>query len=668
MPLQETSGNATTDAYGGGVAAVPNYIESVFSTYLWTGNGTSQTINNGIDLAGKGGLQWFKSRSGGSIGGAYSHYLWDTARGTSSALLTNDTRAAITPFTDGLTSFNSNGYSIGSSGAVNESSTNYVGWTFRKQPKFFDIVTYTGDGTNNRAISHSLGSAPGFIIIKNVTNAQSWLCYHRSIGVGNYIILNSTGGSGADSNAFPSVTSTTFVPTANESLFSLNASGNTYVAYIFAHNAGGFGLTGTDNVISCGSYTGNGSSAGPIVTLGYEPQWLLVKDTTAGVQDWVIQDVMRGMTVTAGNGVYLKANTADADLGNSYFTPLATGFQVNQTSAQANASGRTYIYIAIRRGPMKVPTSGTSVFAPALYTGTGSNNNITSPFPVDLLLVPNRAGQFYSPSAWDRLRGATNFLRTPGTDAEAVSSDGLTSFGAAQNSVAVGADATYGNINFSGRNYVPYSFRRSPSFFDEVCYTGNGVNARAITHNLGVAPEMIIVKKRTGADGWVVWASGLTSRLYELYLNDTRAQFVEASPRLNVNNAPTSTQFEVGTDGEVNASGATYVSYLFATCAGVSKVGSYIGNGSTQTINCGFTGGARFVLIKRTDAAGDWYVYDTARGMTTLTDPYLLLNSTAAESATLGSVTTVSTGFAVNASILAAINTNAASYIFLAIA
>jgi len=114
--------------------------------------------------------------------------------------------------------------------------------------------------------------------------------------------------------------------------------------------------------------------------------------------------------------------------------------------------------------------------------------------------------------------------------------------------------------------------------------------------------------------------------------------------------------------------GATFVSYLFATCPGVSKVGSYTGNGTTQTINCGFTGGARFVLIKRTDSTGDWYVYDTARGMTALTDPYLLANTSAAQTATLGSVTTVSTGFALNAAVLADINVNGGSYIFLAIA
>jgi hypothetical protein len=118
----------------------------------------------------------------------------------------------------------------------------------------------------------------------------------------------------------------------------------------------------------------------------------------------------------------------------------------------------------------------------------------------------------------------------------------------------------------------------------------------------------------------------------------------------------------------VNLSPQSYIAYLFATCPGVSKVGTYTGNGTTQTINCGFTGGARFVLLKRTDATGDWYVYDTARGMSALTDPYFLLNTTAAEVATLGSVTTVTTGFALNSAILAAINVNAGKYIFLAIA
>jgi hypothetical protein len=152
---------------------------------------------------------------------------------------------------------------------------------------------------------------------------------------------------------------------------------------------------------------------------------------------------------------------------------------------------------------------------------------------------------------------------------------------------------------------------------------------------------------------------------YQNYLtvNNTSASTGDTS---SITTAPTSTTITYA--GYYSASGVTYVNYLFATLAGVSKVGTYTGNGTTQTINCGFTGGARFVLIKRTDSTGDWYVYDTARGMTTLTDPYLLMNSTAAETATLGSVTTVSTGFALNSTILAAINVSGGTYIYLAIA
>ena len=144
--------------------------------------------------------------------------------------------------------------------------------------------------------------------------------------------------------------------------------------------------------------------------------------------------------------------------------------------------------------------------------------------------------------------------------------------------------------------------------------------------------------------------------------------FADWGDNTGINSAPTSTTITYGGWSDVNGSGNTFVNYLFATCPGVSKVGSYTGNGTTQAISCGFTGGARFVLIKPTNADNGWYVYDTARGMTTLTDPYLRLNSTAAESATLGSVTTTAGGFTVNAAIFAAINTNAVSYLFLAIA
>jgi hypothetical protein len=131
---------------------------------------------------------------------------------------------------------------------------------------------------------------------------------------------------------------------------------------------------------------------------------------------------------------------------------------------------------------------------------------------------------------------------------------------------------------------------------------------------------------------------------------------------------PTATQVYIGTNDIVNKSAATYVAYLFATCAGVSKVGSYTGSGTTKQIDCGFTGGARFVLIKRTDSTGDWYVWDTARGIVSGNDPYLLLNSTAAEVTSTDYIDTYSAGFEISSTAPAAINASGGTFIFLAIA
>ena len=634
MPLQQTTGNVTTDAYGGGVAAVTNYIENVFSTYVYSGNGGTQTINNGIDLATYGGLAWFKARSA-----AYDNVLYDSSRSLNYSIASNSSAALQYKPID---SFNTNGFSLpGGNLNANASGQNYVSWTFRKQPKFFDVVTYTGDGLTNRNIAHNLGSTPGCIIIKDTTNAgTNWWVWHRSIS--GTLNLNTTAARGTDTTYFGTINSTVFG--CGISPNAINLENANYVAYLFAHNAGGFGLTGTDNVITCGggTYDSNGYAS---VNLGYEPQFVLIKSTTYA-DNWYLADNMRGMAVGSSGSVpytaptnMLYPNTTGSETYTDYgVAPNATGFTYTNGSSFQN-----YIYIAIRRGPMKTPTSGTSVFSPNIASVTGATT-ITTNFPVDLAITQYRSGYY---AAWfDRLRGNTQMITSSSTAAEATQAN-------------MGFDNNTGyvdnyNWQFVGNgNFVYWNMRRAPSFFDEVCSTGDGVGT-ALNHNLTVVPELYIQKRRNIAgQNWFVWAPGGNQL------------------KLNLTDAGTTPGFTIGTSTTFNpisyASGGTYVNYLFATCAGVSKVGTYTGNGSTQTINCGFTGGARFVLIKRTDSTGAWYVYDTARGMTTLTDPYLLLNSTAAESATLGSVTTVSTGFAVNASILAAINTNAASYIFLAI-
>ena len=641
---------------------VPNYIEDVFSTYLYTGNGSTQTITNGIDLAGKGGLVWIKDRTDTPF-----HVLTDTTRGVNSQLYTNSTANANSN-TSGVTAFNSNGFNIGSWTFVNTASDNLVSWTFREQPKFFDVVTYTGTGAN-RTIAHNLGSVPGCIIVKRTDTTAAWAVYHRSLANTQYLVLNTTAAAATGATWWNSTTPTSAVFSVGTDA-SVNASGGTYVAYIYAHDAGGFGLTGTDNVISCGSYTGTGADNNAI-TLGFEPQFLMIKRATGGVGDWLMSDVMRGIATptaydTPATVYSLSANTSAAEAFAFTFGVTSTGFNLRESNSQLNASGDTYIYIAIRRGPMAVPTLGTTVYNPTATTAT-TGTVITTSFPVDAQIIQYRTPAGGNVLWQDRLRGV-NTTTTEANNPVLTSNDAS----AEQNTFSTTRywDNTGYQIsaNLTGQNRIYWNFRRAPGFFDVVCYTGTGVVGRQVTHNLSVAPEMYIVKVRNAAgENWEsYWAS----------LGNTKSIYIQATNAATTssvwnNTSPTSSYFVVGATGNlgpVNFSGYTYVAYLFATCPGVSKVGSYTGTGALQTVACGFTSGARFVLIKRTDSTGDWYVWDSARGITSGNDPYLLLNSTAAEVTGTNYVDTDTTGFKVTAAAPAALNAVGGNYIFLAIA
>ena len=633
------------------VSGDATFVEDVFSTYLYTGNGSTQTITNGIDLSTKGGLVWLKSRSL-----AQPHWLFDTSRGIYKYLKTNATDSENTSSTS-ITAFNSTGFSIGNDTEISTNGATQVSWTFREQPKFFDVVTYTGTGAN-RTIAHSLGSVPGCIIVKRTNTTGDWQVYHRSLANTQYMVLNTTAGVATGATRWNSTTPTSTVFSLGTDA-TVNASGGSYVAYLFAHNAGGFGLTGADNVISCGSYTS--LVGGQTITLGYEPQFVLIKKYNVATDNWRLLDTMRGMTVPDITKYTLAPNLSTTEESwSSAASPSATGFFVN--GAGLNDGGDSYIYIAIRRGPMKVPTLGTSVFGMSARSGTGANTTVTGGQTDDAVLIKNRGlavGSVFS----SRLTG-TGYHVTSTTAAEVAA--GATILQAnpwdVMDGVKVGTTST--TTNASANTFINYLFKRAPSFMDAVCYTGTGSNT-TVAHNLAAVPELMIVKKRSVTGSWQVYLSTLANTQY-MVLNTTAAVATGAT-RWN-STTPTSSVFSVGTESEVNANAATYIAYLFATCSGVSKVGSYTGNGSTQTIDCGLTAGVRFVLIKRTDAVGSWYFYDTARGMTVLTDPYSLMNNDAGEVATLGSVTTVSTGFALDSTILAAINVSAGTYIFLAIA
>lgn len=600
------------------------YVEDVFSTYLYTGTGATQTITNGIDLDGEGGLVWIKERSDTG-----QHHLYDTERGATKRIHSNSTAAEATQ-SDALTAFNSDGFTLGGNSQVNDSGEDTCSWTFRKAEKFFDVVTYSGDGVEGRVLNHSLGATPKFIIIKATTASSDWVCHHSSLGFNKVLYLNKT--DSADTGSRIQATTDTTFTVSSSSL--TNSSARSYVAYLFASDAGGFG-DDDENIIKCGSYTGNGGTQE--INVGFEPQWLLVKKST-GAARWFLVDSMRGFFKPPA---ILEANSSAAEQPNvtDGFSPTATGFKVEEGWGEINASGETYIYIAIRR-PMKTPESGTEVFAI-----DDAANGLTSGFPVDWFF--RRTLSSSSNYAHTRLCGET-FLTTDSTDAEQASSP--------QFDNNTGVYATLNNSAIYG-----WMFKRATGFFDVVAFDGGGAGD-VVDHNLGVKPDLLIYKRRSAANDWIVYNS-VDGADYAMFLNKTDAREDNAQWWNDVE--PTATNF---TTGSKAFSGSTYIAYLFATLDGVSKVGSYTGTGSNVDVDCGFSAGARFILIKRTDSTGDWYVYDYFRGIVSGNDPYLLLNTGTGEVTSTDYIDPLSSGFTVTSSAPAALNASGGNYIFLAIA
>jgi hypothetical protein len=310
---------------------------------------------------------------------------------------------------------------------------------------------------------------------------------------------------------------------------------------------------------------------------------------------------------------------------------------------------------------MAVPSLGTTVFSPNVATTDIVTNTVlpSAGFPVDLMFF--RKSDLSYETYWNSRLLPDSNLQANSNAAE------ITGYPYSFASMTSVQKITNDWFTGSAIPFVFWQFRRAPSFFDQVCYTGNNT-ARNIEHNLTVVPEMIIVKKRssTSNSNWNVYHTNI-GNTKTILINSTAASTGASTDYWN-DTTPTSTVFSVGAGNPNNLSPVTYVAYLFATTAGVSKVGSYTGTGAAQTINCGFTSGSRFVLIKRTDDTGDWYLWDSARGIIPSNDPYVVLNTTAAPVTGTDYVDTTSVGFDITSTAPAGINANGGTYIFLAIA
>jgi hypothetical protein len=549
---------------------------------------------------------------------------------------------------DGLT-FLSNGFSLGWTGGDLDAANNYISWSFRKAPGFFDIVTWTGNGVDERLIPHNLGSTPGMIMVKCTSNNENWIVWHRNIATTSYLQLNTTDSLLTGIKPWGSNTQT-----INSTHFSVNnygsvnSSGRTYVAYIFAHDDQQYGTGGDESIIECGQYTGSGS-VGKTVNLGFEPQFVMVKSTQQS-RPWVMIDTVRGMP-RDGDGVRLLANDSAGDVTSaSFLAPTPTGFEVTQQNTYVNTSGENYIYMAIRR-PNKPPEAGTDVFA--IDVNTQSEPEYVSNFVVDWAFHRNVA---YTDNfeSYSRLTG---FNKLEINQLSAQSNNNAAKFDFMNG---------WGDNLANDTNYRSWMFKRAPGFLDIVCYNGNGSN-RTINHNLGKVPEMIWVKKRESSGAWAVYHSDIGPTKY-LQVQSPNAPSTYSGVWNDT--APTSTVFSLGSDGYVNGGSSNkYIAYLFSSLPGISKVGSYAGTGNNIDVDCGFTSGARFVLIKAThDNSTEWFIWDSVRGIVAGNDPYLLFSSNAAQVTNTDYIDPLSTGFTVTSNAPAALNAVGGNYIFYAIA
>ncbi len=339
-----------------------------FNTVLYTGNGSVGRAVTGVGF--KPDFTWIKGRSDADY-----NYLVDIIRTYPNRLFSNLTDAASTE-SNTVTSSDSDGFTVGSDAGVNRNNSTYVAWNWKANgagstntagsitstvsantTAGFSIVTYTGTGAN-ATVGHGLGVAPSMVIVKSRSDGSTYWCVYQKAmwetsGTDYTLLLPLTNAAASRPTLFNSTqpSSTVFSIGTNGGV---NNNASTYVAYCFAPVAG---------YSAFGSYTGNGSTDGPFIYLGFRPKYILIKCSSTGgtSYNWALTDSVRSYANVANHT--LAANLADASssfgTGVDVFGPynqldlLSNGFKIRDTGVWGNASGATYVYACFAENPFK---------------------------------------------------------------------------------------------------------------------------------------------------------------------------------------------------------------------------------------------------------------------------------------------------------------------------
>ena len=435
-------------------------------TYAYDGTATNVTYQEATKFSPD--LIWIKQRTGS----AANHLLFDSIRGAHKQLNSNTAFAETdrTSADKGVTSFDSNGFTVkdtsagdyeinGPNGGTYSGDGTYAAWCFNagdgssasntdgsitstvkaNQDAGFSIVKWTTTSAAAWNVGHGLDTAPEMIISKTSSFGNSWEVYHKDLGTGKFLQLHTTAAAGTDSGAFSSVTDTTWTSYTTNTLA-------TYIAYCF-HSVDGYSKVG--------SYTGNGSTSGPIVETGFEPAFIMMKATDLA-RNWVIVDNKRGY----GNN--LSANTSLAE----YLTSngqgmevqfLSNGFQIETTSSWINNDTTNYIYLAIAADPDTTTPTVENSFDVVTYTGNNGTQKIATDFKPDLIWAKDRGGT-YSHALYDSIRGRSKFVRSNSTEYERTVNEGQDIVSFDDDGFTLGSDH-HTVVNANGRNYVAWVWK-----------------------------------------------------------------------------------------------------------------------------------------------------------------------------------------------------------------
>ena len=427
------------------------------------------------------------------------------------------------------------------------------------------------------------------------------------------------------------------------------------------------------NGIKCGIYQGNGSSTGPEVFIGWEPQYLLIKNVNSS-ESWALYDAMRGIS-SGRDDVGLYPNGTYAEYSADVMELTSTGFKLKSSAADLNESTSYFVYIAIRRpdGHVgKLPSAATNVFAMDTWVSNSTpatEPNMISNFPVDFVIDtdPNHSSGGWEGDRYVRTRlFSDNLVYANKNDVETYGTWGF-------------FDYSTGWFNRQGltgyTDWMSWMWKRGQGI-DVVTYKGNALSkndgGHNVPHGLAQIPEMIMVKRRdVTTANWGVYHIGLNGgtnpQESSIALNSSAASDPNSSEYWG-DKSPTSTHFTLGDTNAVNNSSSNYIAILFASANNadgdpISKVGYYSGSSSSVTVTTGFQ--PRFVIIKRATGVGQWTMFDTFRGWTAGNDQMLELSDNAAQSSSFDYGEPTATGFTITTG-QSATNNNGDTYIYYA--